>query len=462
MKRAWLILPFVFVLLTSSLLAQQRTVDVSGTMERAVLSELDKTNTPGAAVAVILGDRVVFAKGFGVSSIETGNSVTPEMLFQIGSMTKMFTATALVTLAEEGKIKFDEPIGTYVTGLNPKLAQVTVHQLLSHTAGLKDEPDEYGLHDESALSAYVRSWKDDYGLLPPGKVFSYSNSGLALAGFVMEAVGGKPYADQMNERLFVPLGMSRTTFRPTMAMTYPLAVGHRARGQEKPAVVRPMADDARLWPAGEMFSNVNDLARFAIAFMNGGSLEGKPVLPPAVITKLSTPYADIPATGEKYGYGFLIGTYRGVRWVGHEGTMPGFSGLLRIVPEHRCAVIALANRETRLDAIAHAAFDLVLPVSAPAEAKLPKALPMTEAEMAGYVGTYSNPNRWTIQIVKADGKLVMKQFGLDLPITRIGPARFSVTFPGASQAQEFVLGLGTDGKPEYLQMFMWAFKRNSS
>jgi CubicO group peptidase (beta-lactamase class C family) len=286
-----------------------------GKLERVARAELKETHTPGAAVAIISGDRVVFAKGFGVASAETGAPVTPETLFQLGSMTKTFTAAALVALAEEGKLKLDAPIGDYVAGLSAKLAQVTAHQLLSHTAGLKDEPDDYGLHDESALGAYARSWKDDYCLLAPGQVFSYSNSGFALAGLALEAAGGKPYAEQMNERLFQPLGMMRTTFRPTMAMTYPLAVGHRARGKEPPTVVRPMADDARLWPAGNMFSSVNDLARFAIAFLNGGKLEGKPALSPAVIAKLATPHTDIPSFAEetRYGYGLLLNQHRGVR-----------------------------------------------------------------------------------------------------------------------------------------------------
>jgi CubicO group peptidase (beta-lactamase class C family) len=151
----------------------------------------------------------------------------------------MFTAAALVTLAEQGKIKLDAPIGNYVKGLFPKLSALTAHQLLTHTAGLRDEGNEpIGLHDDSALASYVLSWKDNYFFTDPGKIYSYSNPGFRLAGFVVQEISGKPYADVMEEIIFKPLGMDRTTLRPTLAMTYPFSQGHD--GADKTAVVRPI------------------------------------------------------------------------------------------------------------------------------------------------------------------------------------------------------------------------------
>lgn len=108
-------------------------------------------------------------------------------------------------------------------GLSPKLSQVTVHHLLSHTAGIRDGFSFHGLHDDSALGGFIGSWTDDYLIADPGEVFSYSNLGYAPAGFVLEQVTGKPYADAINDVLFQPLRMRRTTVRPIMAMTYPLS-----------------------------------------------------------------------------------------------------------------------------------------------------------------------------------------------------------------------------------------------
>src|SRR5262245_22168541 len=159
-----------------------------GELEKVALAELAETNTPGAALGVVSGDRLVFARGFGVSNVETGSTVTPDMLFRLGSTTKMFTAAAVVTLAEEGKLKLDEPIGKYAKGLSPKIAGLTAHQLLSHTAGLKDDAQMFGRHDDEALADTVRALKDDFLFAAPGRIYSYSNPGYWLAGYLIEAV----------------------------------------------------------------------------------------------------------------------------------------------------------------------------------------------------------------------------------------------------------------------------------
>jgi CubicO group peptidase (beta-lactamase class C family) len=173
MKRSSAFLPLVLllVLLPPPSFPQQQKVNFTQ-LERVALEELKETSTPGAAVAVVSGDRVVFAKGLGLANVESGDPVTPDTLFRIGSVTKMFTAAVLVTLAEEGRIMLDEPIGKYVKGLNPKLSLVTAHQLMSHTGGMTDEsPSDYGSHEESALAAYVRSLKEDHFFTESGEIF---------------------------------------------------------------------------------------------------------------------------------------------------------------------------------------------------------------------------------------------------------------------------------------------------
>jgi CubicO group peptidase (beta-lactamase class C family) len=141
-------------------------------LERAVLDELEETNTPGAAVAVVRGDRVVYARGFGVANVETGAPVTADMLFRIGSVTKMLTAAVLVSLSEEGRIALDAPVGDWVKGLGPRLSGVTPRQLLSHTAGVIDYARVCCAHEESGLAAQLRSMKDDdYFFAAPGRTF---------------------------------------------------------------------------------------------------------------------------------------------------------------------------------------------------------------------------------------------------------------------------------------------------
>jgi CubicO group peptidase (beta-lactamase class C family) len=229
-----------------ALLAVRAAADTPATkpdfagLEATISAELRRNNVPGCAVAIVLGREIVFAKGFGTANVDTGEPVSADTLFRLGSTTKMFTTAALVSLAEERKLTLDAPIGDYVKGLTPKFARLTSHQLLTHTAGLADETKMEGLHDESALGEGLRARDDSLCFTEPGKIWSYSNPGYWLAGLVVEEVSGRRYADAVRERVLSPLGMKRSTLRPTEAMTWPLAVGHpRATARRRWSVRSP-------------------------------------------------------------------------------------------------------------------------------------------------------------------------------------------------------------------------------
>ena len=204
---------FMLVLLAEPALAQRPRRDYRN-LEKVVLDELNETRTPGAVVAVVSGDRVIYAKGFGISNVETGATVTPDMLFRVGSITKMLTATVLVSLSEEGRITLDKPVGDAINGLDRRLSRLTAHQLLSHSAGIMDYAHTCCAQDESALATEVRAYKDaDYFFTEPGRIFSYSNPSYNIAGYIIQELTGKLYADAMDARLFKPLGMTHTTYR---------------------------------------------------------------------------------------------------------------------------------------------------------------------------------------------------------------------------------------------------------
>jgi CubicO group peptidase (beta-lactamase class C family) len=426
-------------------------------LEKFILEEIGRRNVPGAAVAVVSGDRVIFARGLGVSNVETGAPVTTDMLFRLGSTTKMFVAAALVSLAEQGKVKLDEPAGKYVKGLNEKVGRVTAHQLLSHTAGIRDEAPMYGSADDAALRNGVLAWKEDYLFTEPGRIISYSNPGYWLAGAIIEEASGRPFADQMSEGLFKPLGMNSTTFRPTMAMTYPLAQGHNASPGQKPAVIRPMADNAATWPAGSMFSSVSDLSRFVIAFLNGGRVDGKQVLSESLIAKISTPYAAVPTSPDnKYAYGLMTSNYRGVRVIEHGGSRVGYGSVIKLAPDQRFGVIVLANRSgVMLDRVADKAMELMLRL-APANEEAEKELPMSQSEMAGYVGLYAQGRVYYELFVK-EGKLFGKQGTVEGQVKKIGDNRFVLIAQGGRQ--QFALVPGENGKAEYLHTSLRSARR---
>jgi CubicO group peptidase (beta-lactamase class C family) len=140
----------------SGLDAQAEFAAIEGIAQK----ELAQSQAPGAALAIVLDGRVVYTRAFGVANVETGEATRPEMLFRLGSTTKMFTAAAVVLLAEQGKLDLNVPIGKHVQGLSPKLAALTAHQLLSHQSGMLDEAPMFGSQDDDALKREATSWTD--------------------------------------------------------------------------------------------------------------------------------------------------------------------------------------------------------------------------------------------------------------------------------------------------------------
>ena len=424
-------------------------------LEETVRQEMQKAQAPGAAIAIVLGDRVVYSRGFGVASVETNEPVHPDMLFRLGSTTKMFTATALVSLSEKGAIDLHKPIGTYVKGLDPKIAAVTAHQFLSHTSGFIDEAPMFGNSDESALAKEVRSWTDTRFFTEPGRIYSYSNPGFWMAGFLIETLSGKSYADQMDASVFKPLGMTRTTLRPLVAMTYPLAQGHDATPQG-PKVVRPAANNAASWPAGSIFSNVSDLSRFVIAFVNGGKLENQQVLSPTLIATLSAPHAKIPGSDASYGYGLELARYRGMDVVRHGGSRSGYGSTIRMVPQHRFGVIVLANRTgAGFGDTAEKAMEIALSLPSPHPTAERRPVALTAAEMDAYVGVYSQGPR-AVHIVSHDGQVFLEQQGREAPLLKIADNELQ-----SANGLRIVLVRSSSGTIEYLHMGGRSWKKTS-
>ena len=413
----------IVVALSSRPFGQDARNDFAG-IDAVARQELAQTQAPGGAIAVVLDGRVVYTRAFGVANAETGEETRPEMLFRLGSTTKMFTAAAVVLLAEQGKLKLNEPIGKHIQGLAPKIAALTPHQLLSHTSGFLDEAPMFGSQDDDALKREATSWTDARFFAEPGQIYSYSNPGYWLAGLVAEQVGGKPFADQVATTIFAPLGMTRSTFRPTIAMTYPLAQGHDVVNG-KPAVIRPSANNAASWPAGSIFTNVLDVSRWITAFVSGGLVDGEQVLPAGVFSTLATPHAAIPGSSSRYGYGVNVGEWRGLQSVSHGGSRSGYGSFIRMVPSRRCGVVVLANRTgVSLTRTADAAIEAVLKLLPAPAAPGPTGVAMAAGDLTRFAGTYSQGSR-QITVVSKDGKLLLQQGAREVPMVKVGDLEFA-------------------------------------
>jgi CubicO group peptidase (beta-lactamase class C family) len=463
-KRAlafFVVVSFLLVLTPLSVPAQKDQIDFSD-LEKVFMKDFEERGAPGAAIAIISGDRIIYSKLVGSSNVETGTPVTADTLFLIGVTSRIFVSAALASMAEEEKIPLDEPIGNRIQGLNPRVAKLSIHNLLSSTGGIRHERYRYGPRDDKGLEQYVRALSNDYFFAEPGKAYSSSSVSSAVTGYVTEQLGKKSFGDVMQDR-FKKLGMFRSTFRQDIAMTYPLAQGHEVSGLTAPIVIRPFMDNAIFRADSMMFSTLNDMARFAIAFMNGGKVEGRQVLSPSVIARMSTPVARVHGTNvmEKgeYGYGMFIYDYRGVKVMEQDSVWLGFSARFRMVPEHRFAVIILANSNVGgFHDTVDKAFETVMPVK-PRQAVQPKtAIKIDEAESQKYVGQYFNPPD-EIEIALKNGQLVFKQLNMELPISKIGEERFQIQPPSAPGPIELKMISGEDGKVEFMYSSLRAFKK---
>ncbi len=357
----------------------------------------------------------------------------------------------------------DQPIGDYAKGLNQKIAQVSTHALLSHTSGIRDDGAGPGPLHDSALAERVRSWKEDYFFTSPGKIYSYSSPGYWLAGYVIENIGGRSYADEMSKVLFQSLGMRSSTLRPTMAMTYPLSQGHQsapAAADKQPIVVRPLIENTSALPGGSVFTSANDFSRFILALLNEGRLDDRQVLPRSMLKTMTAPHAPLPMdAGSSYGYGLLMYTERGVRVAQHGGARTGYGSHVLIVPEHKFGVIILANKTAAiLRKSADKAMEMMVPLKLQTEDKPKPSMTVREEEMARYIGVYLNgEQRW--EVLTKDSKLLLKHQDALMMLTNIGDSRFSIGTPGGG---ELLFVPDESGTIRYLHLGLYAAERVKS
>lgn len=419
-------------------------------LDRMASDELASQRLPGLVLVAAQGDRVTYAKGFGKASVETGEPVTPDHLFRVGSTTKMFVGAAVTVLAEQGRLKMDGPVGDFIRNLDPALGKLTAHQLLSHTSGLMDRTLMFGAHDDGALAANVAGLQPDTLFAKPGEIFSYSNLGYAVAGRLLETVTGLAFADAMKQIVFEPLGMKRTTFRPTIAMTYPLAQGHIEDSRQELVIGRPAADHSGYWPAGSMFTSGRDFARMAVAMMNSGRLDGQQALPAAVVAKMTSPHATQAGGASQYGYGIGVSNSGGVRVWSHGGARFGYSSHLVILPDQKAAVIAISNRSgANLTRLANKVVSRLAEVAPGPEPKRAGQAPVL-SKLTGVYRQYTA----TVSVKEENGKLMVRAMGRTM---RLEPAG-GVCFRGEG-AGMYCFTLDSAGRAKFVSAGSRSFAR---
>jgi hypothetical protein len=316
---------------------------------------------------------------------------------------------------------------------------VTLDQLLSHRAGLIDRLSEAKPRDTDFFT-------------DPDRIFSYSSLGFSVAGQTVAATRGTTFENLLHSLLFAKIGMSATSYDETSVQP---ARGYRLRrGKLSPA---PLLSNVQLRPAGLLYSNVDDLSRFAIAFMNGG-------VPPAVVAEISRTHATIPGEERRYGYGAFLSEECGVAVVSHAGDEPGGSSYLKMLPEKKLAVVVLTNLLGRLPRAMATAFRLAGGIEAADDEKKAwtKLGPTDIADLTGNYGVFLVKKKG--DSVALTPKLPWFAAFLDVgrEIVKFGPDRFGcIRDEKGAEPKNLTAVRGSDGKIEYLFFSGRAFKRRS-
>ena len=324
-------------------------------IDRYIEQGLKRMNVPGAAVAIVEGDQIVHQRGFGQAH-PGGTPPSLQTPFFIGSLTKSFTALAVMQLVEAGKVALDAPVQRYLPWFRvadaQASAQMTVRQLLNQTSGLSavsgwapladfDSSPGAGERQARALAALQLS-------RPVGSAFEYSNTNYNLLGLIVEATSGESYATYVQNHIFGPLDMRHSYATPGEAQQNSLAVGHRYWFSY------PVADDTdkqyafSSLPSGGLISSAEDMSHYLIAQLNEGRYHGVQILSPAGIAEMHRQAAAANMMGVslgQYGMGWFIDERGQVRIVSHSGVVPAFFAYMAILPGQNKGLVLLMNAD---------------------------------------------------------------------------------------------------------------------
>jgi D-alanyl-D-alanine carboxypeptidase len=371
---------------------------------------------PGGVAIVVKDGRTVFRRAYGLADLEFGVLLEPDMLFRLGSVTKQFTAAAILQLADAGKLALEDDVAQYVSPYDTAGRRVTIEHLLTHTSGIPNYTDleEWSPHLPEELTP--RQILDMVQAKPlefePGSRFKYSNSGYLLLGLIIEKVSGRSYADYIRQ-MVLPLGMRQTMYDDPVRV-----IPRRARGYERKAGEWRNAryiGMSQPFSAGALVSTADDLALWNTAIERGRLLSD------SARARWFTPYTLASGRASRYAMGWLVTTHEGLLVAEHGGGIPGFACFVVRLPAERLYVAVLSNNAaSHPAAIAHrlAALAIGRPFQDPPVVAVPAPT------LEGYAGTYAMADEQAITIATDKGHLTIEQHGEIAALSASGPADF--------------------------------------
>ncbi|MBX7174237.1 MAG: serine hydrolase [Pyrinomonadaceae bacterium] len=319
----------------------QKTVAL---LDNFIKSELADKALPGLSIALVDGDQIIWQQGYGYANPAAKTPITPDTVFRVGSVSKLFTDLAIMQLVEKGKLDLDAPITKYLPDFkpqNPFKKPITLRQLMSHRAGLVRESPVGSYFDSTApsLSATVKSLNQTTLVYEPESHTKYSNAGIAVVGYVLEKTQKQLFADYLKKSLLDPLGITQTGFKPTPEINKNLAKAQMwtVFGKTFDAPVFELG----IAPAGSMYTTTGDLAHFASSLFT----YDKSILKKEMLEKMWQPQYAEPGQKNGFGLGFRVSDLDGHRLVGHGGAIYGFSTQLSVLPDDKLGVVVISTKD---------------------------------------------------------------------------------------------------------------------
>ena len=313
---------------------QLTAADAEAFLDGIVPLQLERDNIAGATVAIVKDGKVLLAKGYGYADREKKTAVSPETtLFRPGSVSKLFTWTAVMQLHEQGKLDLDKDVNEYLDFKIPDAfgQPITLKHLLTHTPGFEEQVKDLfsGGAESPDLGTYLKTHIPTR-IFPPGTTPAYSNYGTALAGYIVELVSGRPFNEYIAENIFKPLGMTHSTFAQPLPseLVESMSSGYRL-ASDKPIpfeVVSP-------FPAGSLSSSAADMARFITAHLQEGQVEGARILKPETARLMHSRLFTLDDAANAMCYGFYEESRNGRRIIGHAGDTIAFHSDLHLIPD---------------------------------------------------------------------------------------------------------------------------------
>lgn len=347
-------------------------------------------DAPGCAVGISRGGRLIYENGYGMANLETGTPITAASIFHVASVSKQFTAMSVMLLARDGKLSLDDDIRRFLPEIPDYGHRITIRHLLTHTSGLRDQWDllamargrfqENRITDADVLEIVARQKALNF---VPGTEYLYSNTGYTLAGTIVRRVSGRSLRDFADERIFRPLGMTRTHFHDDYTMVVPgRTSAYERRMDDRWHVSIPNFDT---YGATSLYSTVGDLLKWE------ANVAAPTVGDESILRQMNT--SATLANGDTTGYGLGRATekHRGAWLVGHSGSDAGYRAYLGQFPEHRLAVAVLCNRPSNPANFAREVAAVLLGDALGREPAPAPAVRQTVDELRSLAGVYVNP-----------------------------------------------------------------------